>query len=354
MLPTVAVSVVTREPLSETLTLSAEFRPYQEVRVHAKVAGYVESIPVDIGDHVKAGQALATLEIPELKNDVQHAEARLLASGQDVRRAEANYEEAHLAYSRLAQVLKANPKLVAQQDLESAKAKDHSLESALESARFLVAENKADVDKMHAMLDYASITAPFDGVITKRYADTGALVQAGISSSTQAMPLVDLAEDDRLRLVFPIPESAVSKVHVGLPVEISVDSLPGIIKGIVSRCAGKVDTATRTMEAEIDIPNPDRKYTPGMYASLSIIVERRDNALAVPLQAVGFGTPSTVLVVTKAQKVEERTVTLGLQTAAKAEITSGLAEGELVVVANRAALHSGEKAIGKISDLAAN
>lgn len=350
--PTVAVTPVTRGTLGDALTLSAEFRPYQEVSVHAKVAGFVQSMSVDIGDHVKAGQALAVLEIPELKNDVQRAEAALQSSVQDVHNAEAHYEEAHLAYTRLVAVAKENPKLVAQQDLETAKAKDEEMKSGLESSRQHVVESQAEVDKMHTMLAYATITAPFAGVITKRYADTGALIQSGISSNTQAMPVVDLAEDDRLRLVFPVPESAVGIVKVGNPVTVSVDSLHKVFRGVIARYSGKVDTATRTMKAEVDVPNEGGNYTPGMYASVRMILEEKPGVLCVPLQTLALGPQPTAMVLSSTQQIEERKVTIGMQTATKAEISSGLHEGDLVIVGNRSGFHSGQKAVGKIIDLA--
>ncbi len=351
--PTVAVTPVTRGTLQNTLTLSAEFLPYQEVSVHAKVAGFVQSMNVDIGDHVAAGQALAVLEIPELKDDVQRAEAGLQASMEDVHKAEANYEEAHMAYSRLVTVAKENPKLVAEQDLETTKAKDAAMKSGLESSRQQVIGNQAEVDKMRAMLAYATITAPFAGVITKRYADTGALIQAGISSNTQAMPVVDLAQDDRLRLVFPVPESAAAKVKDGNAVTVSVDSLSEKFKGKIARYSGKVDTATRTMKAEVDVPNPNGKFIPGMYASVQMALEEKQGVLCVPLQALTQGPQPSVTVLNSDRRIEERKVAIGIQTASEAEISSGLKEGDLVVVGNRSGLHPGQRVDGKITDLAA-
>lgn len=347
---TVPVIKAERADLSQYLTLSAEFHPYQEVSVHAKVAGYVQTIKVDIGDHVKAGQSLADLEIPELRDDLKKASAELLESREEVKRAEANYEESHLAYQRLLDVAKEHPKLVAQQDLDTAGAKDAAMQGALGAAQQRVDECEANKGKFRAMLDYASITAPFDGVITKRYADTGALVQAGTSSSTQAMPLVEIAQDDVLRLVFPVPESAVPLVHDGLPVKITMDSMHQKFAGTISRTAGKVERSTRTMEAEVDVPNPDGKFTPGMYATVKLPVEQRKNAVAVPLQALSRGENQTLFVLNKNGQLENRKVSVGLQTSTEAEITSGLQAGELVLVGSRMGLHPGQKATGKVME----
>ncbi len=347
---TVAVAKAVRGDLSQYTTLTAEFMPYQEVSVHAKVAGYVQSISVDIGDHVKAGQVLAVLEIPELNDDLKKATAELMTSQEEVKRAQADYDDVHLVYQRLTGVAKANPKLIAQQDLDNAKAKDDAMESALSSAQKRVEENDANVAKMRTLLGYSSIPVPFDGIITRRYSDTGALVQAGTASDTQAMPLVDIAEDDVLRLIFPTPESVVPVIRNGLPVEISVKALNQTFQGRVTRFAGKVDVATRTMRTEVDVPNPDGKFTPGMYADVKLPVAQRKNVVTVPLQALSTGENPTVMVLNNDGAIEERKVTVGLETPGNAEITSGLQENEMVVVGSRANLHPGEKATGKLVD----
>ena len=348
---TVAIAKAIREDLSQFTTLTAEFVPYQSVSIHAKVAGYVKSISVDIGDHVKAGQVIAVLEIPELNDDVKKASAELMTAREEVKRADANYEDVHLAYQRLTAVAKANPKLVAQQDVDTARSKDDAMASALSAAQKRVDEGEANVGKMQTMLDYASITAPFDGVITRRYADAGSLVQAGTASETQTMPVVDIAEDDVLRLIFPVPESAVPKIHNGLPVEITVNAMHQVFAGKVTRFAGKVDVATRTMRTEVDVPNPDGKFTPGMYATVKVPLEQRQHVITVPLQALSSGDTPTVMVLNKDGLLEERKVTLGLETSDKAEISSGLQEGEQVVTGSRANLHAGEHATGKLIEL---
>ena len=180
---TVAVARAGREDLSQVLTLDAEFRPYQEVSIHAKVAGYVQAINVDIGDHVIAGGSLAVLEVPELKDELGKAAAQVKVSQEDVKRAEANSQETHAIYERLTGVAKEHPKLIAQQDVDTAKSKDDAMTGALGSAQEHVAECQAEQQRLQAMFDYLTIRAPFNGVVTKRYADVGALVQAGTSSA---------------------------------------------------------------------------------------------------------------------------------------------------------------------------
>lgn len=348
---TVPIVKADRENLSKNISLYGEFRPYQEILVHAKVSGYVQSIQVDIGDHVRTGDPLAKLEVPELNDDLNKASAVLAKSQEEVERAEADYRDAHLAYQRLLEVAKSHPTLVAQQDVDAAKDKDAAMKGALGSAHENVHESQAELGRIQTMMNYATISAPFSGIITKRFADTGALIQAGTASDTQSMPLVELAEDNLLRLDFPVPESAVPEIRVGAPVEITVDALHKTFPGKISRYSGRVDVSTRKMETEVQVPNPDGQLTPGMYANVRLVLEQSKNALTVPLQAVTLGQKPTVVVLNGNHRLEQRDVTLGLQTSNKIEIRSGLADNELVLVGNRTGIQFGQKATGKLIEI---
>lgn len=343
-IPTVAVTHPMREDLSRNVSLTAEFRPYQEVEIHAKVAGYVQQINVDVGDHVKAGDVLAILEIPELEEDLRKADAAVLTAQQEVQSAQAASEETDQISTRLQAAAKEATGLIAQQDLDTAADRTRANAANLQAAKQRVVEAQANADRMRTLLSYSKITAPFDGVVTKRYADTGALIQAGTASNTQAMPLVCLAEQKRLRLDFPVPESVVSDVHVGDPVEVSVVSLGQTFSAKISRFAQKVDTSTRTMLTELDVDNSDFRFTPGMYATVRLMLSEKKNALAIPIQSVSAGENPTVLVLSKDHKVEERAVTVGLETSSMAEILSGLNDTDLVVMGNRSSIQLGETA----------
>src|SRR5262249_3164791 len=161
---------------------------------------------------------------------------------------------------------------------------------------------------------YLKITAPFSGIVTKRYADTGAMIQAGTASQTQARPVVRIAEVDHLRLILPAPESIVSRINVEAPVEVRADSLQRLFQVRVSRFTGQLDTGTQTMDTEVDIANPSGTLRPGMYGYASIMLDRRSGALAVPVQAVAQGARPTVMIIDGEGKVEERVVKLGLET----------------------------------------
>jgi RND family efflux transporter MFP subunit len=326
--PSVAVAKVTRRDLARQVTIAAEFRPYQEVELHAKVSGYLQEINVDFGDKVKAGDLLATLEVPELKDELASAQAA-------ERKAEADFTNASLIYSRLQSVNQQHANLVAQQELDTAQANDLTATAAIAAA-------KAEASKYETMLAYTKITAPFDGVITKRSADPGALIQSGISSDTQ--PLLRVSDNYHLRLDFLVTVDYVKDIHVGDSVAVRVDSLGGkILTGKISRFTSSVDDKTRTMTTEIEVPNPDLQLVPGMYASVVLELDRHPGALAIPTEAVSGGSTPVVFVVNDRDEVEKRPVKLGLETSDKYEVLSGLSEGERVVIGNHTEFSEGEK-----------
>ena len=346
--PLVAVVPVTRMDLSNTLRLAGEFRPFQEVDVHAKVSGYVRQMKVDVGDRVKPGEVLAMLETPELQDELQQASAGVERANQEVVRTKAAYDEAHLIYERLSEVLKQQPNLVAQQEIDAARARDETTKASWVAAQSAVQEALAHREKYKHMLEYSRITAPFAGVVSKRYTDTGALVGAGTASSSQS--LVRISQLDPLRLVLPVPESAVSKMHVGDSVEVFVQSTKETLSATVTRLSGEVATETRTMHVEVDVPNPRLTLAPGMYASAVLVLESRKNVLAIPVEAVPNRkeAAATVLVLDQQHRIEERRITVGMETSNRVEVASGLAENELVVLGGPGQYQQGQLAEPKL------
>jgi len=333
----VPAASVTREDLFNELPVYAEFRPYEEVELHAKVSGYVTEMKVDFGDRVKTGQLLATLEVPELQAQLTNAIAVL-------RRTEAEYKVAHLYNTRLAQAAKETPGSVAPQDLDAAEARDDTADAAVAAA-------KAEVDRFRTLVGYTRITAPFGGVITHRYVDPGTLIQAGTTSDTQSLPLVRVSDNYHLRLDFPVEVKYVKNVHVGDVVQVQVESLGNrTISGAITRATYKVNEATRTMTTEIEVPNPKLELVPGMYATVLLPLERRPQALAIPIQAIPPGQTSSVYVINDRNEIEERPVTLGLETPTKVEVLSGLKEGEKVLVGTRSQVQPGQKVEPKLND----
>lgn len=362
--PTVEVGVtkVVKRSLGRQLTLSSELVPFQEIDVYAKESGYISKLTVDYGTHVKAGEVMAILEIPELQAQLQEDEAEIKNATNQVTRAQhelaryqAQYNALHLEYTRLNEVFKDQPGIVAQQEVDDAQGKDLAASSqvdagqaALEAAQSQLAGSKAKLGRDQSLYDYSRITAPFSGVVTERYANLGTLMQAGTGSSTQAMPLVRLSEDDLFRLVIPVPEAYVRYIRVGDPVSVQVPSLNRTFPGKVARFSVDVRADTRTMHTEVDVPNPQRVLLPGLYAEAELQLDRKDNIPSVPVQALSHESDKTSVFVVDAEgKLEQRPVLVGLETSSDAEIVSGLSEGEQVVVSDRSALKPGEKVISK-------
>ena len=355
--PSAVVAPVARENLSSTLTVAGQFEAYQEVDLHAKVSGYIQRINVDIGDRVRTGQVIATLEVPELdaqvagaQAQVRHSQSEIGRAQSEVVRAQANHAALHEAYTRLDQASKQRPGLVAQQELDDAFAKDQNSEAqidvakaALEASREQLGVSQADDQRVHALSSYSVVTAPFDGVISKRYADTGSLIQAGTASNTQAMPVVRVAQSGLLRLRMPVPEADVPFIQEGEEVQVRVQATGKTFTGKLIRFTRSLDTSTRTMLVEVDVPNPKLTLTPGMYAETIITLQQRNQVLAIPSQAVvRDGDQSYVLALDHTNKVQKKIVTLGIQGSDRTEIVNGLSEGESVIVSGQVNYQPGE------------
>lgn len=354
----VSVGVVTiqRQPMARELTMSSELVPFQEIDVYAKESGYVNQLMVDYGTRVKKGQIMAVLEIPELVMTLQQDDAAIRNESDmvthaqhDLSRREAQHKVLHLEFDRLNGVAKTQPGLVAQQEVDDAEGRDLAAEAQVEAGKAAVegAENalavaKAKKEHDTILFDYSKIIAPFSGVVTQRYANQGTLMQSGTSSSTQAMPLVRLSEDDLFRLVIPVPESYVKYIHIGDLVTVRVPALDRSFPGKVTRFSVDVTQDTRTMHTEVDVPNPNRILIPGVYAEATLMLDRKAEALAAPLQAISHSGDRALVYVVANNRIEEREVKLGLQTANDAEILSGLNPGDQVVVSDRSSLKPGQ------------
>lgn len=358
-----AVAVAQRSSIGNTFAVAGEFVPYQEIEMHAKVSGYVRKIYVDIGDRVKTGQVLAVLEVPELIAQLQGAGAGVRHSQQEVQRMqnevtrdEAQYAALHANAQRLEEADRTRPGLIAQQELDDAQAKDRaaaaqveSAKSALSAARQQLEMSQASNTQMAAMSDYTRIVAPFDGVVTWRYADTGSLVQAGTSNSNSA-PVVKLAQVNVLRLRIPVPESMAATVRVGQTADVAVQATGEHFTGKVTRFTDALDRSTRTMQVEIDVPNESYKLQPGMYANVALQTQSRPDALTIPIQAVQHQEGKAVVLVVDAQNhVQPREIQTGLEDPGRVEVVSGLSEGDRVIVGNFGAFQAGQTVEPKVT-----
>ena len=357
--PTAArVSVVERGSVSHVLALAGQFQSYQVIDVHPKVSGFIRSIRVDIGDRVRQGQTLAVLEVPELQAQLEGTVAQVSRSKDEIVRAEhevaaaeARYSSLHADSDRLQQAAKAQPGLIAQQELDDALSKDLSAAAQVDSAKAALAAARGGADvaradnrRVGAMENYTNVIAPIDGVITWRYADTGALIQSGTDSNSQTLPIVKLAQSGLLRLRMPVPEDAVRYVKVGDPMLVRVDALDRSFTGKVVRFTRDVNFETRTMETEIDVENKDLSIDPGMYANTQLQLNHADNVWTVPVEALVLrDNKDVVYAVDNQNRVHLRTVEVGLRGSQLAEIKSGLAEGERVISGGQEKYEEGER-----------
>jgi RND family efflux transporter MFP subunit len=345
--PAAQVALVQRGSISHVLSLAGQFQAYQVVDVHPKVTGFMAKINVDIGDRVHRGQTLAVLEVPELKAQLQgtvfqidQAKAEIQRAQHEINRAQAIHAALHADYERLLATSKADPGLIAQQELDDAQSKDLSSSSQIDAAKaaFDAAQQHAEVahadnDRVQAIQNYTNVVAPLDGVIVWRYADTGALIQSGTNSNQQDVPIVRLAQSGVLRLRMPVPEEDVQYIHVGDPMQIRVDALNRSLTGKVVRFTRSLNFETRTMETEVDVDNHDLSIDPGMYANTELQLARVDNVMTIPADALVLrGGQDVVYALTAANRIEVRPVQVGIRGSQLVEIKSGLQPGDRVVL----------------------
>jgi RND family efflux transporter MFP subunit len=356
--PSAKVAVAARGDIAHTLSLAGQFQPYQVVDVHPKVTGFMVKINVDIGDKVRKGQSLAVLEVPELNAqlkgtvfEVQRAKDDLLRAQNEIKRDEAIHSALHADYERLLETSKAQPGLIAQQELDDAESKDLSSESQVDAAKAAAAAAEqhtevahTDNDRVQALKNYTNVVAPLDGVIVWRYADTGALIQSGTNSNEQDIPIVRLSQSGLLRLRMPIPENDVQFVRLGDPMQVRVDAIGRSFTGKIVRFTRDVNFETRTMETEIDVENQDLSISPGMYANTQMQLAIAANVTTIPVEAlVRKGNRESVYSLDASNRVRIRSVEVGLRGSKLAEIKSGLQPGDRAILGGQENYTEGEE-----------
>jgi membrane fusion protein, multidrug efflux system len=298
-------------PITRSILLPAQVIAFQQATLYAKVSGYLKSIAVDKGDKVATGTVLARIEIPELVAARAKQEAELKAAEAD--------------YRRLDESLQKTPDLVVPNMVDQAR------------GRFEVA--RASVQESDTLLGYATITAPFAGVITQRYVDPGALIQATNGSSA----IVSLMDFSRVRVQVAVPEIEAARVAVGQPVHLTTDNLPGRqFDGKVTRFTYALDTANHTMLAEAVLDNPDLALRPGMLVTLGLGIEHKEEALLMPLEALVMEKTNAFAYTVQDNKAVKRPIKVGFTDARNAEVLEGVGLNDAVILAGQLKLTDGD------------
>jgi RND family efflux transporter MFP subunit len=327
--PAVDVVVVRDNTGTGTLTLPGETAAWYESTIYARVDGYVAKWNVDIGDHVKSGQLMATIDTPELDAELMAAKAKLQAAQAQVKVSEANAEFASTTYARW----RDSPRgVVSEQEREDKKAGNDAAAAQLQAARAQVSLDEADVNRLSAFEQFKRVTSPFDGTVIERRIDIGNLVTAGSSGNTTS--LYRVSQDDPIRVFVEVPQSAAPDLmKVGVAAQISIaDSGAPPISGKITRTSDAVNPMARTFRAELDIPNPKRALVPGLYVQVAFQLNN-SGMYQVPAASLTF-TPSgpKVAVVTADNLVQFHPVTIGRDDGDHVEVSSGVATGDRLVL----------------------
>ena len=318
---TPAMSVQTIRPkrgeIVHKVTLPGNVMAYQEATLYAKVAGYLKTINVDKGDSVKEGELLAEIEAPEMLADLIKAKAEA--------------EAAQLDYKRVTDAQKKASDLVVPQTVDAAKAKSGVAVAGLQ--------------RIETLLSYAKITAPFSGVITKRWVDPGALIPAPTSSSTsKSGAVVTLMDFSTVRIDVAIPDTEAPFIKKDLPVKVTVNELPGrTFQGTITRFSYALDESTKTMVTEIEISNPDLALRPGMWAAVEIELQKKENALLIPAEALVIEKNKNSVFVVRDKKALKVALTTGFDDGVNVEILKGCGLNDAVIVAGKQSVTDGQK-----------
>ena len=340
----IPIGVVTaqRKDLTRTITLLGTLVAFSEATLYGKVAGYVKSVPVDKGDKVRRGQTLALLEAPEMVKEVDQAEASFHEARASLDRAKAEADLQAATYKRYSEVHAKDPDAISNQELDEYRSRFDVANAEVNLAEARVETARANHGRLVALNEYASITAPFSGVVTARYVDPGALIQAA-TSSTQGQPIVTVQNLDRIRVYVSVPEIDVRFVHIGTPASLATAAYPGrVFKAAVTRFAEALDPSTRTMKTEIDIQNPQHVLRPGMYADVTLEIEKLPNVLVIPDSALAVEGSKKLIWVVRDGTAHRVEVETGLDDGNQAEIRSGLNAGDEVVLAGKDGLAEGK------------
>jgi RND family efflux transporter MFP subunit len=351
-LPHVEVMRVARSSIESDLKLPGTLQAVAEAPILARADGYLKSRSVDLGDRVRAGQPLAEIDAPELDQQILQSQAAVAQAQASLEQAQASLEQgksnrdlARITAERWKTLAAAG--VVSQQEndtyqaqLKSQNANVQALEKAVLAQRSSVTANEANVARLQEVQGYRVVKAPFDGVVTVRNVDVGALV------STGSTLLFRIAQTGTLRTYLNVPQANASSVHVSQPARLTLSNFPGrSFLGTVARTANALDPSSRTMLVEVAVPNADGALFPGMYAEVDLSSARLNPPLLIPALALIVRTDGAQVAVVNNDVVHLQKVAIGRDYGDRVEIVQGIAEGTTILAAPGDAAQEGAKIV---------
>ncbi len=302
------------QPLSEELVLPGNMEAFVATPLFARTSGYLKAWYFDIGAHVKAGQLLAEIEAPELDRQLDQARA-------DLATAQANYQLARITADRYQSLLKTES--VAPQDVENKLGDLQAKKAMVDSATF-------NVRRLEETQRFEKLYAPFDGVITTRNIDTGALIDAGANSPGKE--LFDLAATNRLRVYINVPQVNSRAARPGSPATLTLTELPGrTFRGVIARTAEAIDPASRTLLTEVDVDNSAGELLPGAYVLVHLKLGEKSSGFVLPVNTLIFRSEGLRVAVVRDGKAELVPITMGRDFGKTVEVVSGVTSSDLVI-----------------------
>ena len=338
-IPSVRVATVEASPATVSVTLPGTTAAFAAANIFARATGYIAKRNVDIGDHVEAGDVLAQLAVPELDDQISQNEATLDQLKSALDQAEASQKLQQVTWDRDAPLVEKGWVTRQQGTVDVQNLKGQ--EAAVAAAKHNVTAQENLIKQLHQQRDYASVVAPFDGVITQRNVDVGSLVQGNATSGTF---MFEIMQEDVIRVMVFVPQDAAFGVAPGIEAILRVPELPDRdFPGKVTRIADALQPGTRTLLTEIDIPNPDGALTPGIYCTIELRIPRRTPSLSVPADAIIFNRNGMQVAVVKNGKAEIRKVNVKRDLGTRVEVDSGIKAGEQVILNPPVSLADGSK-----------
>ena len=339
--PSVDVATVKASPATVSVTLPGTTAAFAAANIFARATGYIAKRNVDSGDHVKAGDVLAQLAVPELDDQISQNEATLDHLKSMLTQAEANQRLRQVTWDRDAQLVEKGWVTRQQGDVDVQNLKGQ--EAAVAAAKHDVTAQENLVKQLRQQRDYASVLAPFDGVITQRNVDVGSLVQ-GPPTATSGTFMFEIMQEDVIRVMVYVPQDATIGVAPGVDAVVRVPELPDReFPGNVTRIADALQPGTRTLLTEVDIPNPDGALTPGIYCTIELHIPRKTPSSSVPADAIIFDRNGMQVAVISNGKAEIRKVSVKRDLGTRVEVDSGIKAGDQVILNPPVALVDGSK-----------